>query len=128
LNVLANHKDEVATAEAYRTKKFSDRKKRSYISIAGHEFLRGVDRSQRREEVFQFARGLCAHCGKYRSEHGGYGDMNHTNGNTPKTRCDCFGTVLADGTVCTGVEWICGMRLPYGESCHRQEHRREVGL
>lgn len=114
-------KDEAATIAAYESGVFQDRKlKRSYIDNLGHIHLRGKDRSAQRERLFRESKGLCADCGRYRDEQ--HGDMNHF-GKTPRTRCECMARLLNDGTVCTGINWLCGFIVP--NSCHRKRHNRE---
>src|SRR5277367_2720927 len=116
--MLENHKDKEATKAAG----FQD--KRSWISIAGHQYLRGKDRSALRHAVFDFFKGKCCICGRATGEDNG--DMEHEVGGRPLARCDCFHTRLANGVHHTNVRWICGM---FGLSpCHRKKHNREPQL
>lgn len=118
--------DRAATALAYASGHFTDPQVRSYINQAGHEFLRGPDRIKRWEELYTLRKGTCETCGEKRLR--GQVDMDH-EGRTPRTRCDCLGTQLADGTYCTGIALRCTLdpRKNGGpNSCHARKHNREV--
>jgi hypothetical protein len=118
--------DRAATAHAYASGRFTDPRTRSYINIAGHEFLRGPDRIRRWDELYKLRKGKCETCGETRFTH--QVDMDH-KGDTSKTRCDCLGTQLADGTFCTGIALRCTMDVRKGgngNSCHGRRHGREI--
>lgn len=116
--MLEYHKDDAATKAAYRSKRFVDR--RSWISIGGHQYLRGQDRSNVRAKVFRKHAKNCQLCGERLRE--GEGDMDHIIGKRPKMRCDCWGTKLADGTRHTNLRRTCEMMKP--GSCHAEKHHR----
>src|ERR1700676_2921884 len=118
--LLLNHKDREATLAAYAKGEFTDARRRSWISIAGHVYARGEDASLLRTHVFVESKALCALCGDkcplWR------GDMDHIKGGNPKVRCDCFHRVLTDGTICTNIRWVHSMMDK--EPCHRRKHHR----
>lgn len=119
--MIENHPDRERTALARREGVFTDR--RSYYSIAGHVYLRGVDRSALRFKVFaeNHARGgRCAICGEALALW--EGDLEHIEGGRKHARCDCWHTVLADGTVHTNVRRSCSMFAR--DSCHAKKHHR----
>ena len=118
--------DPEATATAYASGQLEDRYRESYIDIAGHEHLRGVDRRNRRDYLYRLEGGLCADCGRFCSPL--QGDMAH-RGKTTKTRCECINRVLNNGDICTGIDWLCTMNPRRGggrKSCHAKRHNREV--
>jgi len=55
---------------------FMDR--RSFVGQDGHEYLRGLDVSKRRDEVFERDRGICQKCGLQVSRSNGH--MHHIQG------------------------------------------------
>lgn len=116
--MLEYHRDDAATKTAYKSKRFRDR--RSWISIGGHQYLRGKDRSALREKVFRKHAKNCRLCGVRLRE--GEGDIDHIEGKRPKMRCDCWGTRLADGTRHTNVRRTCSMWAI--DSCHAEKHHR----
>jgi hypothetical protein len=119
--------DEQRTAAAYHIGLFLDPKQRSHFNNLGHVFLRGVDRERRWELLYIRQKGVCAACHKQRTR--SQLDMNHTQGNTVKTRCDCYGQLLNDGSICNGVELICTLDPRKGggpTSCHAKKHGREI--
>jgi len=101
--MLEHRKDPIATKAARQAKQLVEYK--SFISFAGHVYLTGKDRSRRRDEVFS-AQKACQICGK--ALFGNRGEMNHKEHGRPVARCDCFFTPLADGTICTNLERVCG--------------------
>jgi hypothetical protein len=94
----------------------------SYISYAGHWYLIGKDKGLLRDRVMADAKNICAVCGQYCSEFDG--NMHHLASGSRVRRCDCYHTMLVDGTEHTNVVWICGMFAP--RDCHRKAHNREV--
>jgi hypothetical protein len=119
--------DEVRTAVAYQAGIFKDAKRRSHWNNLGHVFLRGVDRTERWDVLYRQEKGLCAACGLWRPAR--KLDMDHTQGNTPRTRCDCYKQRLNDGSICTGIRLLCTMDPAKGgspKSCHARRHNREV--
>src|SRR5882757_883134 len=122
-SMLENRRDEEATKRAYQAADLRDGKKRSYISLAGHWYRRGIDRSDIRARVFRAAEGKCCFCGGYVAEDSG--DMDHMRGGRKHLRCDCFDTPLPDGRRCTNVRWSHSM-ADRANACHRQRHHREV--
>ena len=58
--------------------------KRSFVSLDGHLYLRGLDKISQRPRVFKLHKEKCAVCGALASEHGG-GEWHHLR------RCDCVG-------------------------------------
>lgn len=120
--MLENQRDEAATA----ARNFLCKGKRgSYVSLSGHEYLRGKDRSIRWNTLYEREKGLCCVCGRWRDRD--KADMDHIKGKRPKIRCDCYGTLLVDGTVCTNIRLICTMDPNKGiqAPCHQQRHNRE---
>lgn len=115
--MIENHKDVLATKAARKSKRFQD--PRSWISIAGHVYLRGRDRSALREKVFA-KQTHCALC--YKRLAFGEGDMDHIRGKRKLARCDCWRTKLADGSRHTNVQRVCSMFAP--GSCHAEKHHR----
>jgi hypothetical protein len=113
------------TAASYEAGTLRDQKQRSYFNNAGHVFLRGLDRADRWMLLYHEQKGRCAECGKWRQED--KLDLDHTNGHTTKTRCDCYQQTLVDGAECTGVRLVCTMSPEKGgspESCHGRKHVR----
>lgn len=120
--------DQAATSEAYAAQIFRDKKRRSFIDNLGHVHRKGVDLAAIRKVLFRARKGLCETCGRYRDEK--HADLAH-NGKTSKTRCECFGTKLKDGSLCTGIRWLCSLDPRKGGnplSCHGKQHGRIVGL
>ena len=79
--------DRFETAKARKAGRILDR--RSYIGRDGHEYLRGIDRSNRRHEAFVKYRSRCFVCGAYAPEHGypGFaGEIHHR-------KCYCLGCI-----------------------------------
>lgn len=118
--MLANQRDRDRTKATYIQGIFLD--PRSYFSLAGHIYLRGRDRSNRRKEVFEASKGKCSECGKRCDEY--QGDMHHIKGNTKHQRCDCLEQQLMDGTFHTNVAWIHGMEMK--DSCHQKKDHRDL--
>jgi hypothetical protein len=119
--MIENKKDPGATKQARRSGEIID--PRSYVSIAGHIYLRGKDRSRQRELVFAMSPDLlCKICGK--RVRSGDGDYDHIRGGSPHHRCDCYARILADGSYCTNVRLVHSMFSK--EPCHRQKHGREL--
>jgi len=52
--------DRIATREAIRSKRFKCR--RSRMGMKGDEHLAGIDKSNRRHEIYMRARGMCQAC------------------------------------------------------------------
>lgn len=117
--MIENREDVGRTRKAFASGELLD--ERSYFNIAGHVFLRGVDRQKRRREVM--ARFMyCALCGK--RVRPGDGDYEHAEGGSKHRRCDCLDQELADGTKHTNVRLTHGMWS--AEPCHRRKHHREA--
>lgn len=121
-SVIENKKDLARTRYARRHGEFED--PRSYYNIAGHVFLRGVDRSQRRRQVFEFFKMICQVCGKHVKWH--EADYDHMIGGSKHRRCDCWNTLLADGSLHSNVQLVHGMFSK--EPCHRRKHHRVILL
>lgn len=119
--MIENQKDPVATKAARKAGEISDRN--SWISFAGHIYLAGQDRGRLREHVYIDARMICALCKTFCPNWDG--NLEHIRSGRPLVRCDCFHRTLADGTVCTNVQWTHGMRSV--KPCHRAKHNREIG-
>lgn len=118
---MIEHKpDKVATKAARKAKVLIDRG--SYISYAGHLYLRGQDRGIARHNTAFAAKYICAICGTECPIWDG--DYEHIKSGRPVARCDCNGRILPDGTICTNVQWVHGMFSR--KSCHRKKHNREV--
>jgi hypothetical protein len=117
--MLGNHKDRERTKAARESGEFED--PRSYYSIAGHVYLRGNDRSERRMLVWIRSNGKCALCFEKLTLRDC--DMDHIKGGTKHARCDCLRTILADGTEHTNVRAVHGMFSV--KPCHRVKHHRE---
>jgi hypothetical protein len=118
--MIANQMDRAATTKLRRLKIFDD--PRSYVSISGHVYLEGWDRTMLRERVFAEQKA-CALCLKPLAP--GQGDLEHIKGGLGPQRCDCYRTRLADGTRHTNVQRTHSMRDPM-HNCHRVKHHREV--
>jgi len=101
-----------AKVEKAETKhrRFMDR--RSFVGQDGHEYLRGLDVSKRRDEVFERDRGICQQCVREGFEpidsycSWTLGQMHHRQGGLVG-RCDCL----------HNLEWICWAH-------HRDKHVR----
>lgn len=117
ITMIENYKDILATKAAWKAKCFRDR--RSWISIAGHVYLRGQDCSALRVKVFS-AQGRCQICHEPLAD--GEGDMDHIEGKRKLARCDCWRIKLADGSRHTNVQRVCSMFAP--GSCHAEKHHR----
>src|SRR5262245_40822994 len=102
--MLRNRRDEDAT----KAMGFKDKK--SFVSMAGHEYLFGRDTETRRKEVFEDARGRCWHCGAYYGWY--YGEMDHIRSGYGPQRCWCF-----TKSRCVNLRWSC-------PKCHRERHGR----
>jgi hypothetical protein len=109
-------KDYADTHEAYATRRFVDNECRSFLSLPKvihgedeqqHEILWGEDKSKRRHEVYEAAKGICKHCGVFVAED--EGDMCHIEDKAGK-RCDCLGNLY----------WAHGFNTPMGKApnCH----------
>lgn len=103
-------------ATARRLPAFAD--KRSFISLDGHEILFGLDKSQRRREIWQRANGRCEMqlipgCRGFANFENGISMSGWAHVSIPPHRhhCDCKG----------GGLWTCG-------PCHRyyHAHKREA--
>jgi hypothetical protein len=117
--------DESRTAAAYQVGVFRDVRQRSHYNNSGHVFLYGIDMAAQWERLYQERRGVCEACGVPRER--GQLDLDHTRGNTKKTRCSCLHNCLADGTVCTGIRLLCTMDPKKGalpDNCHSRRHGR----
>lgn len=66
--------DREATAEAH----FLD--KRSFRSQDGHDYLKGDDIRERRQELYDRARGICEGCSQPHAVHWIEGHMHHKKG------------------------------------------------
>jgi HNH endonuclease len=78
------------------------RDSRSFISLAGHSILYGIDKVRRREEVYQRDNGQCQVCRKFVSP--AEAEMDHVKGGLTG-RCDCA----------ANLQILCG-------PCHRLKH------
>jgi hypothetical protein len=118
--LIENQIDKTTTMKLRRLKVFDD--PGSYVSISGHVYLEGWDRTMLRERVFAEQK-VCALCGLPLAPH--QGDLEHINGGLGPQRCDCYHTLLADGkTRHTNVQRTHSMRDPL-HNCHRKKHHRE---
>lgn len=118
--MIENQRDEVATYILYNLRVLTDPKRRSYVSISGHMYLKGPDVKALREKVFA-VESQCGICHKALAP--GQGDLEHIQGGLGPGRCYCFKTILADGTMHTNVRRTHSMRDI--EPCHRKKHNRE---
>jgi hypothetical protein len=118
--LISNQKDRDATKAARRAHEIHAP---SWISNAGHVYLAGQDRSHLRDRVADAANLICAICKKACPKYDG--NLEHIRSGRPLVRCDCFGQRLADGTVCTNIQWTHGMFSIH--PCHRNKHNREIG-
>jgi hypothetical protein len=89
-------RDELSTRKMYELKAFRDKKKRSFISLPKptphgevHELLAGIDRSNRRIEIYELEEGTCFYC---KGPADLSGDMCHVEHGAGK-KCDCLGNV-----------------------------------
>lgn len=118
--MIENKIDIERTRQAYHTGEFQDKKARSYYSIAGHIFLRGIDRENQRVLVFAGSKMICAICGeRVRFPDA---DYDHIVGGSPVRRCDCLCTKLANGSLHTNVQLVHGMFSR--KACHQKKHHR----
>lgn len=117
--MIENQIDRTATKAARKAGEISDRN--SFITIAGHIYLAGQDRSELRSKVHLEAKSRCALCGGYCPLWDG--NLEHIRSGRPYARCDCFNRTLANGTICLNVRWAHGMASIH--SCHRKRHNRE---
>lgn len=74
----------------------------SFVSLDGHDYLRGEDMGLRRNNVFERDGGRCLTCGAWYGEATGH--VHHLQSGLVG-RCDCF----------HNLEWSC-------PKCHRQKH------
>ena len=116
--MIANHKDVERTKLLRRAGIFRSRK--SYVSIAGHYYLRGEDRSLQRERLVREQGLRCAICKQPVAAWDA--DMDHIRGGNKYARCDCLGVTLAGGSRCTNLQIVHGMRSKRG--CHARKHHR----
>ena len=119
--MIENHTDRERTKEARKCKLFKDR--RSRYTLSGHVFLYGTDKEVIRAAVFRDninRGGKCDICGKQLASWDG--DLEHIAGGRKNARCDCYHTVLADGTVHTNLRRSCSMFAK--GSCHARKHGR----
>jgi hypothetical protein len=117
--MIENQKDVLRTKELRKAKVFIDGK--SWISFAGHVYLKGKDASRAHDIVFD-AESSCGICGKRMAP--GRGDLEHIRGGRKLARCWCYHQVLTDGTTCVNIRRTHGMFDP--EPCHRAKHGREL--
>jgi hypothetical protein len=117
--MIENQRDKTTTMKLRRLKVFDD--PRSFVSISGHRYLEGWDRTMLRERVFAEQK-RCAICNEALAP--GQGDLEHIKGGNGPQRCDCYRTQLADGTWHTNVQRTHSMRDPL-HNCHRKKHHRE---
>ena len=106
-------RDRQLTDLAYANGTFVDPKRRSYVAQKLHPgtdhpcvFLRGKDRSNRRDELFKRVKGLCINCKRYRDED--HGDMSHEV-SRGRGGCDCW----------ENLAWRCTF---FVANCHTKEH------
>lgn len=88
------------TRKRYVSGIFQD--KRSFISIDGHRYLKGVDVSERRAKVFERSGFKCKSCGAPVTAESG--ELDHKKGGLMR-RCDCF----------HNLQVLC-------KPCHRAKH------
>jgi len=93
----------------------------SWLSYAGHVYLRGPDASAMREKVFAKQR-RCQICWAMPSDE--LSELDHVRGGTKVRRCWCWRQRLSDGTRCTNLQRVCG-RFSSG-NCHQKKHHREI--
>ena len=109
------HVDRLATENALFLGILKDA--RSFISRDGHVFLKGVDMSTRRHEVFERDKGICQQriavlgdrtimCGRFVDEE--YGEVDHVTERS-KGGCDCL----------HNLRWS-------ERGCHRARHGRTI--
>lgn len=84
---LENQPDRERTAAAYESGEFRDKKKRSYVSNAGHYYLEGEDVGKRRHEIYERDGGRCQKCGRWLVEE--YAQLSHKKGGNGPQRCWC---------------------------------------
>lgn len=97
--MLENRRDRAATD----SRNFQDA--RSYVSLAGHDYLFGRDVEARRREIFERDAGRCWRCGAYYGWN--YGHLYHIQGGRGPQRCWCI----------HNLRWSC-------PKCHRERHVR----
>lgn len=116
---MHEHRKDVDRTKALRSLRiFTD--PRSYVSNAGHIFLRGEDRSEQRERLIREQGLLCALCGQ--PMQAWEAEMDHIAGGRKHLRCDCLRTRLADGSRHTNLRMVHG-RFSKSQ-CHAIKHRR----
>jgi hypothetical protein len=96
---LENKRDRDRT----QLRRFQDR--RSFVSLAGHDYLFGRDVEPRRREVFERECGRCWNCGAYYGWD--YGHLEHIQGGYGPQRCWCA----------HNLRWGC-------PKCHMKHHGR----
>jgi hypothetical protein len=115
--LLENQIDRTRTKDARKAGILHDR--RSFYTFAGHVFLRGEDRSAVRVKVFYdnitMRGGRCELCDKRMPTWDG--EMDHIEGGRKNARCDCWRTVLNDGTTHSNLRRVC-------HDCHIKRHGR----
>jgi 5-methylcytosine-specific restriction endonuclease McrA len=119
---LWHKRDEAATAEAYATGRFTDKKRRSYIArdkmigghLGPHDILFGDDMKQRRLEV-GLKRGIrkCAQCGK-QITHSEWLELDHI---IPRGKGGC--------SCPENLQFLCANME--GSGCHNKKHRQPKG-
>ena len=77
---------------------------------AKHEILYGKDKSARRREVYERAKGRCEQCGRAASWE--TGEWDHIKGGLTG-RCDCL----------SNAQWVCGANSN-GCNFHRRKHNQ----
>lgn len=122
INMLDNRRDEAAT----KARKFES--PRSKVTILGHQFLTGRDKNLLIGQVYADAKGMCCMC--WRKREIWKVDLDHIASGTKHSRCDCYKTMLADGSIHTNVRIICTMNPEKGiqSNCHQLRHNREPRL
>jgi len=103
----AHNVDRERTFAAYQNGHFQDSRRRSYWTNAGHEYLFGIDASNRRSEIYERDKGECqlklsVMCDP---SPGWSGHMHHIKGGNTDDRCWCP----------HNLEWACGV-------CHSVAH------
>lgn len=81
-----------------KKRKFKDR--RSFVSLDGHDYLKGRDKSNRYREMVENVKPFCAKCGAFLLN----GELDHIQGGNVG-RCDCP----------HNLQWLC-------RNCHRDKH------
>lgn len=118
--MIENALDKAATKAARKAKEIHAP---SWISNAGHVYLEShIDKHNLRVRVTAASGYHCAICKQFCANWDG--DLDHIRSGRPAARCWCWFRILADGSLCTNVQWVHGMFS--SKPCHRDKHNREV--